>query len=323
MRFDSAEFMGADVSGLIKEEIRSFRRLGDTMNAFLNYRFAYRVKEAGVSLKLVIDWFENQVIDKGWNAGFNSAYKGTQTIGYMGYLNTHFYLCERPSVSERRSGILPKKICVMGKSLIDSIKEFCEELDVETAPAFRFSHLHTEQAYPSEEEVSEFSILIALPFSEEETRRIMSIAHTVGANLPGDIVFEIKTHPTAANSPISNGKNPDSRMRIVTDNFSTLIQHTDLLISAASSVCMETIAKGIPAIVVGNPNGLTFNPIPDSVISDLWRIVYNAEEMFDAIQFYRERAYETVQNHRIEGEKIRDNFFTPVTKENVRKFLQL
>jgi hypothetical protein len=323
IRFGTVLYKGVDVSGLIREEIRGFRRLGDTIIALLNTRFAVRLSKAGVPLRLVVDWFENQVGDKGWNAGFNTAYPRTPTVGYRGFVNTEFYLCDRPTPSEQRSGLLPKTVGLMGKGMGASLCEFCPGLPVESAPAFRFAHLHANQPMPPAGNGAEFNILVALPFSANDARRILSLVNAVGPGLADNVCFGIKPHPTASTLTVPDTTGEKIRVRRLDGDFSALLTESDLLVSTASSVCMESLAMGIPVIVVGNPNGLTLNPIPDSVASDLWRLAYSADDMRKAIRYFWQRSNGTIRRHRDEGKTIRDDFFTPVTKRRVRAFLRL
>ena len=47
------------------------------------------------------DWFENQVIDKGWNAGFNKFYPEVKSVGYSGQFPSQNYLCSFPTSCEK------------------------------------------------------------------------------------------------------------------------------------------------------------------------------------------------------------------------------
>ena len=106
-------------------------------------------------------------------------------------------------------------------------------------------------------------------------------------------------------------------------DFNDCVEKSNLLISSASSACMETLAKGIPVIVVGNNSGLTHNPIPETIISDIWRLCYTPQEITDAVKFYQTRSPEKIKEHEEAGRRIRKEYFEPVTREGVREFLGL
>ena len=84
---------------------------------------------------------------------------------------------------------------------------------------------------------------------------------------------------------------------------------------------METLAEGIPVIIIGNSNGLTHNPIPETITDDIWRLCYSPQETTDAIQFYQTRSPEKIKEHEEIGKRIREEYFEPVTREGVREFL--
>ena len=86
---------------------------------------------------------------------------------------------------------------------------------------------------------------------------------------------------------------------------------------------METLAKGIPVIIIGSNHGLTQNPIPETITSDVWRLCYSAEEVKDALEFYRSRGPEKIKEHEEVCREIKEEYFEPVTEEGVRHFLGL
>lgn len=325
LKIRRAVFNGCDLAGLIQEEIRSYRWLGNTMIGFLNFRFAQRLKEAGVSLRLVINWFENQIVDKGWNAGFNLHFPETPTVGYQGFITTPYYLCALPTVNEKKSGLLPQKISVIGKGLIKAKQEFCPGLSVNVAPALRYSHLFAQnEAEILSKKSKTFTVLVALPFSLYEAKNILEMIRTSSSKLPEDVNLLIKKHPTTALEQIQDIDCFDKkRMEFVEGPFDEILKTSDLLISSISSVCLEALAKGIPVAAIGNQKGLTLNPIPKTIHSDIWSLCNCAEDLLGSIQFYYVRDQETVLRHRREGERIRDDFFAPVTEKAVRNFLML
>ena len=106
-------------------------------------------------------------------------------------------------------------------------------------------------------------------------------------------------------------------------DFGGCVEKSDLVISSTSSACMETLAKGIPVIIIGNSNGLTHNPIPETITDDIWRLCYTHEEIVDAIQFYQTRSLGKIKEHEETGTRIRGEYFEPVTVKGIREFLRL
>ena len=321
LQINTSLFCGVDISPLVREELTSFRNLGSSYVPLLNYCFAKRLKEADVKLRLVIDWFENQNIDRGWNAGFRRFFPEVESIGYQGFIVSAHYLCMYPTKEEKDNKVIPHKVAVIGKGLVQSARRFCPDIDVCVAPAFRFQHVWRKRKYFPAGNV--YTILVALPIMISEAVYILKLLANVANEGTGGVHFWIKPHPTASQLRIQStfGAIWPEQFEFVGGNFNDCVEKSNLLISSASSACMETLAKGIPTIVVGNRHGLTHNPIPETITEDIWRLCYTHEEIVDAIQFYQTRSPEKIKEHKAVGKRVREEYFEPVTLESVRKFL--
>ena len=316
-------FCGVDISPLVREELTGFRGVSSSHTPLLNYCFAKRLKEADVKLRLVIDWFENQNIDRGWNTGFRRFFPKAETIGYQGFIVSPHYLCIYPTEEEKDNKVISHKVAVIGKGLAQSARRFCPDLDVCVAPAFRFQHVWQERKYfPA---VGRHTVLVALPIMINEAVHLLKLLAPAANEKTDNIRFRIKPHPTASQTQIQGafGAAWPGRFEFVGGDFNDCVERSNMLISSASSACMETLAKGIPVIVVGNNSGLTHNPIPETITSDIWRLCYSPQEITYAIQFYKNRNPEKIKEHEEAGRMIRKEYFEPVTREGVREFLGL
>ena len=323
LQINPSFFCGVEISLLVREELTGFRGVSSSYTPLLNYCFAKRLKEADVKLRLVIDWFENQNIDRGWNAGFRYFFPDVETMGYQGFIASTHYQCMYPTEVEKDSRVIPLKVAVIGKGLVQSASRFCSDLDVCVAPAFRFQHVWQARKYFPAENV--YTILVALPIMISDAVYILKLlAHAADEGTEG-IYFWIKPHPSVSQSQIQGafGAGWPKLFEFVSGDFNDCVEKSNLLISSASSVCLETLAKGIPVIVIGNRHGLTHNPIPETITQDIWRLCYTHEEIVDAIQFYKNHSLGKIKEHEEIGKRIREEYFEPVTREGVRRFLGL
>jgi hypothetical protein len=211
---------------------------------------------------------------------------------------------------------------VIGRELVQTAKEFCPSLDVKVAPAFRFQHVWLKRKYLPEANI--FTILVALPNIINEAVHILELI--AGGNTKSvGLRFWIKQHPGTSTDKIkaAYGTTWPEQFEFVSGDFSDYVEKSNLLISAASSTCMETLARGIPVIIVGSRNGLTHNLIPENITDDIWRLCYSSQEVVEAIQFYQDRTLEKIFEHEKIGKKIREDYFEPVTREGIREFLRI
>jgi len=140
-KFKNINFKNIDFSNLLNFEI--INGVGDdmTLEGVLNYKFVKRLKERKVSIKTVIDWWENQAIDKGLSKGIRTFYPGTNLLGYLGYYPRQFELQLSPLKIEYDLKYTPTKIAVTGNKIKKKINILAKKIKVITAPAFRFSYL--------------------------------------------------------------------------------------------------------------------------------------------------------------------------------------
>lgn len=323
LQIKSSPFCEADISCLVREELTGFRNIGASYVPLLNYRFAKRLKDAGAKLRLVVDWFENQNIDKGWNAGFRRFFPDCKTIGYQGFVFSRHYLSLYPTEEERKREVIPHKILVIGRELVQAAKEFCPALDVKVAPAFRLQHVWQKRKYSPY--ANGHTILVALPFVISDAVYMLKLLVPVAIEVADSARFLIKPHPAISQSQIQSafGTAWLEQFAFVGGDFSDCVEKSNLLISAAGTACMETLAKGIPVIIIGNSFGLTHNPIPETITEDIWQLCYTPEEIVKAIQFYKSRSPDKIKEHEEIGKRIREEYFEPVTRDGVRQFLGL
>lgn len=316
-------FFDVNISSLVQEELRSFKNISSAYLPLLNYRFVKCLQQAGIKVRFFINWFENQVIDKGLNIGFNQFYPGTPSLGYQGFIVTPHFLCAYPTIIEKESSVIPKEVAVIGKGLINLARKFCPDLNVSVVPAFRFQGVWENRKYYPEDNI--FTIMVALPVMLDVGDEILKLLRRcLEKRGIADVRFWIKQHPD--NTPEMIKKQFISswpkQFSFVDGDFNDCVEKSNLLVSTGSSSCMYALAKGIPVIIIGSQGGLTHNPIPPGIEQDLWQLCYRVDELLNAIDFYMNRDEETLDQHEIIGEKVRKEYFETVTRDAVRKFLK-
>ena len=273
---------------------------------------------------MVVDWFENQPIDHGLNKGIKDFYPGTYSIGYQGYIKAmdyNFYI--QPTKYEIENGIIPDAIAVVGKGLKKKITIFYSKLNVITAPAFRFAGIWDMTEISKIDDKK--SVLIALPIAMKESIEILELViNAVKLGKYDNIDFQIKPHPALdINKLKSKFDNLPNNFKFIDGDFKECVTKTTMMLSNASSTCLESLTLGIPVVIIGNQSGLTQNPIPENVNKEIWRICYTPGELSDAISHFLNISNEERDNLKKIGEEIRAMYFEPVTRESVRKFLRL
>jgi hypothetical protein len=315
-------FLGVGVQEMVSAAVTDSRASSGMIEGLLAHRFFRRLKERGVEVRLIVDWFENQEVDKGFNGAARRYFPDADVIGYQGFLVARTYLCRFPTDYELSAAVLPKRVAVVGRGLVRQVKEFCQELEVVVAPALRFSGVWL--PLPDRSAQSPFTVLVALPIIGKDARELLdAVAGTIRIHRSVDSrpIWKVlvKAHPAMPGACLDEAA--EMGFEVVSGSFQTILGNADVLVSNTSSVCFESVARGVPVVVHGSRYGITHNPIPSAVPTRMWSLCLTAEEIHRAlVQFSDRSAAAVAERHEI-GEMVRKEYFEPVTPHAVRRML--
>jgi len=317
--------MGYEFSGLVKEELDNNSDLLTVIESILIYRFIKRLKLASINIKLSIDWFEGQVIDKAWNMGFKSFFPGVKTLGYRATEGFTFYLCSYPIPIEKKAGVIPDIIAVQGKGMLNTVNEFMPGLDTIVIPSFKSSYVWDFKR--KEAKNNQKIILISLPISIKSSKIIIEkLVKAFNSNLFNNskITFLFKSHPAQELKKLKSDLVDFSNYISFTKekSFVKLLESTSLLITEASSTCLEAMACGVPVIMMENQEGLIFDSIPSTISEKIYRKVRTKNQLIQAIKYFIFLDINDVNQLELEGKKVRKNYFEPITKNGINRFFK-
>jgi hypothetical protein len=318
--FPELRFQDFEISSLLRNE--NYEKAFDSgyIRAYINFLFAKRLARSKIQVRLLVEWFENQVIDRGMIKGFHSFLPNVHIVGYQGFIvSPHLHHYVFPIISEILGGAAPDELAVIGDGLMKQAKQYSSNIKVVSAPAFRNQNVW--QSESQTETGNERSILVALPMYIEEAADIIKIVNEIEESVYSKIW--IKPHPSYGPEKIQALVKQNRSVEIVTGYFNDFLEKAEVLISNASITVVEAIAKGKPVIVIGNKNGILQNPIPETISKDIWNICYQSEDTQDILIRY----FDTYELNRSKfkeiGNKVRQDFFEKTNESTVRKFLHL
>lgn len=320
------KFRDLDISGLVREEMELNADVPTIIESILTYRSIARLSQSGRDVRLAIDWFEGQVIDKAWNLAVRRYYPKARRVGYRAYESFPFYLCSYPTLAEKQAGVIPDAIAVQGRRTAITVKEFLPDLEVILVPALRTQHVWRWRR-PERVGTPDFNVLVTLPISVETSVRIVQLllATEASVNVQGRRVrYVIKPHPSVGERPVAmriRDPLPDTVSFSREPSFLQLLGHAELLITEASSTCLEALAVGVPVIVMANQKGLTYDPVPATIPRLLFRRVISSGELVEAIRHFANPTADAVAQQRIEAERIRADYFELVTREGIDRLM--
>ena len=162
-----------DYSPIFRKELSQTMASSLIIDGFLTYAFFKRCKEKKYKIDSVVDWWENQPIDKALHRALADYYPKAHSISYLGYAPRSSELHLFPSVQELENKVVPRNIGVIGSGFINEIKKYNQELTVLSAPAFRFNYLWND--LPFEKRKRKF-IFVALPVTLEDSLYVLKLA---------------------------------------------------------------------------------------------------------------------------------------------------
>lgn len=324
LRPASARFGHLDITSMARAVW--WRGLTDasTTAGLLKYRFAQRAREQGIQVRCVVDWFENQSVDRGANLGFRAHYPECRIVGYQGYIIPRHYLAMFPTRQEFDSHVLPHSIAVMGPGFVEDRREFCPEIEVNAAPAFRFAGVRRARRY--QPDPLHTTVLIPLHMTTGNNIDVLrAVAAAVTAGLPPNTRLWIRPHP--AGLPIEElqrlagvSLQPHERP---TGDFTDVLEQADVLVSNASSTALEALAKGVPVAIVAAPNEPAQNSIPADVPAEVWRLCFDGAGVAAAIRDFTATRDEAQARRLAIGRELCERYFGPVTRLAVLELLHL
>jgi hypothetical protein len=108
----------------------------------------------------------------------------------------------------------------------------------------------------------------------------------------------------------------------VDGDFHDLVEQSNLLVSNASSVCLEAIAKGLPVVIAAS-SGIVQNIVPSTVPSTLWALASTGGTLAAAVARFRQATKEQLEARVEDADVVLRSYFLPVTRETVARFLEL
>jgi hypothetical protein len=322
--------LGYEFSDLIEEELNNNSDINAVIESILTYRFIDRFNQEGLKVRLAIDWFEGQVLDKAWNMGFKNYFPKTKRFGYRPIVSIPFYLSTYPIPIERDAHVIPDVMALQGKGTVFMVKEFLSNLDTIVIPSFKYQYVW--EFSENKLSQSKYVVLITLPnksigYTIFVINRLLNVCNAIP--IKSDTTkFLIKPHPAQSLNKINKIKSnlpelPNYISLTEEKSFAKLLYLTNILITEASSTCLEAMACGIPVIMMENEEGLTYDPIPSRVSEHLFRKVRSQDDLMQALKYFINSTPENLKQQQLDSAMVREDYFEPYSQDGVDRFLDI
>ncbi len=318
----SIPFQGIDYSEILRDEIFN-PNISDTLNAQLRYHFIRNLATEGITPDVLIDWYENQVINKACVAGFRENSPKTTLIGAQLFLHYSNYLSLSPSDSEFHKNIIPDVLLVTGRSQCRFVHAFTDKIPCIPVAALRYSQVYNEGENSAGPRENHRSIFVLTSFDFDETIEILMDVYGIRCRTGMKEKISVKMHPVIDQKKVETCLGTQvwsENFEMFRGDLHEMASVASLVIAKNTSSIVELAAKGIPIVFIGSQCSLNLNPL-SGVDTPLIRFCYSQDEAIQAITGYRNLSESERNEFKKAGIAIRDEFFEPVNEDTLSQFL--
>ncbi|MGE5515461.1 MAG: hypothetical protein ACM31D_06525 [Bacteroidota bacterium] len=286
---------------LFREQLADVFSLS-TQEALLNYRLCRRLKERAVPVRLVVDWFEGQQLDKCLHLGLRHYLPEVDVVGYQGAAPRRAYHSYFVAAHELAAHVAPARLVVPGAAHPQLARLLAPELDAVPGPAFRFQPPATFARVPPDRR----AIIVMLPVSIPDSSAVLEAL--AASRLP-DCPVEIKAHPT-------HGAGERSVLAALVPAVAWTDQpvlecyaRAAVVVTCGSNSALEALALGIPVVLAAFTAEMAEEiPLPDDLVFRHLQICRDRNGLGQAIA-----ALARLEVDAAEIERCRRACFGPVT----------
>lgn len=284
--------------------------------ASLNFFFLKRMKENNFKINLLIDWYENQIIDKGICLAKNTFYPQTKLKGHMGFINDfngiHYYT---PSLIEKKLNALPDEILVISKKIYLKFFKKIKFIRCKVVPAIRNKNIFKIKEKNKIFSGNKKKLVFILSANHEESDFILNImSKCFDKNKLQDYCFILKPHSnTKIPSFILNNKN----INIYKGDFYEMLSKADIIIAGGTTATIESLILNKKIILIGNKNEITINPLIDYSKKKV-KICYDTDSLIKNVNILSKLKK---KNMRGLNKKLMNEYFTKMSKKSFNNFL--
>ena len=318
-------FRGYKIDNLVRSELLEKRFNQSSMIALLNYYCFKRMKEEKIDIHLVIDWFENQIVDKGLNYGKNIFFPKIKSKGFIG-LNSIFEINDNfiPSRYEIENKLVPKEICITNPKYYDLFKKKRKDINISAAPSIRSNYLFEKNNFLNLRTFNSklTKILINFTASVEDNIEMINLINECEILRSKNINLFIRPHQESNKKIFEKLISKKIDYKISNLSFYEEMKNTDILISRSSTACFESLVFGVPVIITRRKNGFLPNKIYETFPKNFWFFSNDYLQLEKNINQIIAEKNKYLSKKIDEREKLLLEYFYPVDKSSINLFLK-
>ncbi len=273
-------FQGVDVSELYQTSLRNSIFSPLLAKSIKKYILIKKLKKENFSISLVIEWFENQAVDKALNLAIHTFYPSVTINGYQGFPMNYSNPTLRPTMFEKNKALLPHKLFLVGNNSYDLLREYNGNvIDYRTGYALRYKHLLSTVGCHDTS-----TVLVVLTGFLKEIESLLNLVNDLTNNTQLTNKFVIKTNPIVDNNKDLLKMFDGHPSVLISDkSIADLLSSASIVITSGSSVSVESISLGVPTVVFGSQSGITNIFLSMDFRKEIWEVLYDYQSVMNFI----------------------------------------
>jgi len=295
-----------DFDGLFRHEsITTLSR--PQFHHYIRYLVGRRLKELTDRQVKLIDWYENQTISKLLFRGLRESGAESEIFGCQFFTKQPLLRNLYPLRAESVSGVVPDTILISGEYYL---KDFDKDLNVKVGISPRSSYLFDVKL--NEEDVNRRrDLLVLTTYDVPQSKHIISLVESLKTDALAERVV-IKLHP---NHILSQPFLCPANWVYSEEHLARLCLNSSIVVTSGSDTALEAAAMGCSVIIVGETEGLTFNPMPDYGAGRIWELVFDMRDLERAVAVLSDFRKSNPSKIKEMALVLRNMFFTEATEE--------
>ncbi len=309
---DTYKYKNFNLSKIICEEITQYDNFNSVVAGLLNYDFFYKISLQKVNISKSINWFENQVIDRGWNLGFRKFFKKHEknSFGYQNFTRHYNLISFSPSVSESEAKVTPNKIIVISKYFKKITKEFNRKQLCFIGPTARFKNIHKNYDQSVKNRKNILLILSGINQIDKALLKITSDACLYNKR----IKILVKQHPIMPIKKLINISSMPNNLIITNNKLDELLKSSLISItSGPTSAIQESYNMNNYLILPDIEIGTSVNAKRLMINKSKFFIVESGIDLIKKIKLISKIKYKKKQKSKLK-------FFEEINNKNIRIF---
>ena len=304
---------GYDFSALLKEEFLKNTTEFGILSASLMAKVGKRMVEKGCYPVSIINWYENQALEKGLISGLRKALPEITVIGSQPFITPPNYLMSFPSKQDDLLKVTPDKVLVIGPVILEAMQESSPNLNLGFTPAFRLKDLSPCPPYTGKNP----ELLVLMGYLFDNSLQVLKLLTHSMHRLPQFAKVLIKLHPAknfSAKQLVKEFGDPlPKSFTFVEGKVEDFLGRVPYSICGGTGAALELVIRGIPVAILGDTNTLTMNYLDYMEDKALLELCFTEDDLVATLNRFQKVIAMDDAGLKKRGEAFRQAFFA--TKE--------